>query len=43
MHIYKVYQSGSDEPICRAGIEMQTEGTDLWTVRGGRGWDELRE
>ena len=35
-------KNGTGEPICRAGIEMQTQ----WTCehsRGRRGWDELRE
>ena len=27
-------EKGSDEPICRAGTEMQTEKTDLWTQQG---------
>ena len=27
-------KNGADEPICRAGIEMQTEGMDLWTLQG---------
>jgi len=34
----------TDEPICRAAVEMQTERTDLWTQgRGRREWDKLRE
>ena len=24
MHIYRIYKNGTDEPICRAGTEMQT-------------------
>ena len=24
MHIYGIYKNGSDEPICRAGMEMLT-------------------
>ena len=23
-HIYEIYKNGTDEPICRAGIETQT-------------------
>ena len=26
--------NGTDEPICRAGIEMQTQRTDLWAQWG---------
>ena len=35
MLIYGVYKNGTDEPICRAGIETQTR--EQW---GRRGWDE---
>ena len=27
-------KNGTDEPICRARIEMQTQRMDLWTHRG---------
>jgi len=27
-------KDGTDEPICRAGIEMQTQRTDLWAQWG---------
>ena len=27
-------KDGTDEPICRAAMETQTERTDLWTQRG---------
>ena len=30
-HMYGIQKNGTDEPICRAGIEMQTQRTDLWT------------
>ena len=30
MCIYGMYKNGTDEPICRAGIEIQTKRTDLW-------------
>ena len=33
-------ENGTDEPICRAGVEMQTQGTDMWT-RWGEALDEL--
>ena len=31
IHIYGIQKNGTDEPICREGIEMQTQRTDLWT------------
>ena len=42
MHMYGIWKNGTDEPICRAGIEVQTEN------RFGHSWgrrrqDELRE
>ena len=38
MHIYGLYD-GTDEPICRAGMETQTWRTDLQTQR----WREKGE
>ena len=35
--LYEIQKNGTDEPICRAGIEMQMEGTDLWTQGWGKG------
>ena len=29
MHIYGIWKNGTDEPICRAGTEMQTQ--RFWT------------
>ena len=29
--------------LCRTGIEMQMQRRDLWTHRGKRGWDDLRQ
>ena len=26
-------KDGTDEPICRAGTETQTQGTNVWTPR----------
>ena len=26
-------KDGTDEPLCRAGIETQTQGTNVWTPR----------
>ena len=31
----RIQKDGTDEPICRAAMETQTQGTDLWT-QGGR-------
>ena len=39
MHLYGVWKNGIDEPICRAGMEMQTQRMDRGT-RGKEGWDE---
>ena len=37
-------KNGTDEPICRAGLEIQMYRTDLWTKQEEeRGWDELKE
>ena len=44
-YMYGIQKNGTDEPICRAGIETQMYRTDLWTwgMSGGRRrWDELR-
>ena len=30
MHIYGIQKDGTDEPNCRAAVEMQTQRTDLW-------------
>ena len=38
MHVYGIYNLvQTDEPICRATIETQTQRTDLWT-QWGRKW-----
>ena len=34
-HIYGIQKDGTDEPICRAAMETQTQKTDLWTRCGG--------
>ena len=43
MHTYGVYKNDTDEIICMAAMETQTQRTDLWTRRGEwggrRGWD----
>ena len=43
MHIYRIYKNGTDEPICRAGIAMQTLRTDLWTQAGWEGEGGVNE
>ena len=40
-HICGIQKNGTDEPICRAGIEMQMQRTDMWTRRGRGGWEKL--
>ena len=30
-------------PIYKAEIDTQTQRANVWTPRGGRGWDELRD
>ena len=41
-HIYGIQKDGTDEFICRAAMEKQTQRTDLWTwVGGGRGEREM--
>ena len=42
-YIYEIQKNSTDEPICRSGIETQTEKTDCGHSWGRRGWDELRE
>jgi len=34
MYIYGIKKNGTDEPICRAGIETQMQRVDLWTRQG---------
>ena len=40
--VYGIEKDGTDEPICRAAMKMQTEKRLVDTV-GRRGWGELRE
>ena len=37
LKIYGIQKDGTDEPICRAAMEMQTQRTDLWTWEGQEG------
>ena len=43
MHVHEIEKNGTDEPICRARIEIQTQRMDCGHSRGRGGWDELRE
>ena len=36
MHIYEIYKDGTDEPICRAAMEIQILRTYLWKWLRGR-------
>ena len=43
IHIYGIWKNGTDEAICRAGTETQTQRPDLWTAgegEGGRNWEQ---
>ena len=31
MHIYGIQKNGTDEPICRAGVETLMQKMDMWT------------
>ena len=33
-HIYGIQKDSTDEPICMAAVEMQTQRTGLWTQQG---------
>ena len=33
-HVYGLLKDGTDEPFCRAGIEVLTYRMDLWTQQG---------
>ena len=37
--IHPVYETGTDEPICRVGAETQTQRVGLGTQWEGEGWD----
>jgi len=34
MQLHGIYKNGTDETVCREGMEMQTLRTDLWTQQG---------
>ena len=33
MHMCRIYRNGADEPVSRAGMEMQTHSRAMWTQR----------
>ena len=37
-YIYGMQKDSTKEPICRAPVEMHTQGTALWTQWGRKGW-----
>ena len=39
----KLNNDGTDEPIYRAAMEMQTQRTDFGLSEGERRWDYLKE
>ena len=41
MHTCGIQKNGTDQPMCRAGIDTQMWRMDVWTWGGGRrGWNE---
>ena len=36
-HVCGIWKNGTDEPISKAGIETETERTDIWTQGGEEG------
>ena len=41
-HIFGIQKDGTDELVCKAEIETQTQRTNVWVARGKREWwDEL--
>ena len=40
MHTYGIQKDGTDEPIFRAEMEMQTQRTDEWTCVEGEGGED---
>ena len=37
-HICGIQKNGTDEPVCKAGIETQMQRTHIWTPGGKAGW-----
>ena len=40
-HICGIQKNATDEPVCKAAIETQTQRTYVWTPRGEGEWGEL--
>ena len=40
-HICGIQKNGTDEPICKAETETQTQRTNVWTKGASGGWDGL--
>ena len=34
IYVYGIYKNGTDEPICKEGMETQMQRMDLWTQQG---------
>ena len=43
IHIYGIWENGTDEPICQTGIEMRHRKWTCGYSRGRRGWGKLRK
>ena len=37
MHICRIQKNGTDETVCKAEIDTQTQRTNVWTPSGERG------
>ena len=37
MHVCRSQKNGTNEPVCKAETETQTETTNVWTPKGKRG------
>ena len=37
-HTYRIQENGSNEPICKAGIDTKRQRTDLRYTGGGKEW-----
>ena len=37
MHVHGISKNGTDESMCKAETEAQTQKTDVWTTKGGGG------
>ena len=39
-YVYGIQKDGTDEPICRAAVETQTQRTDCGHMAGRGGWEK---